>query len=483
MYISGIPTYSPYINSVYRPYITSDYSPVVANIKAIIDAQTAAILQPVDGLHQASSSYDIKISSYGQIQSDLAVLEATAQNLSGPNAFSRYSAKSTNPAIFTSYTQGSAIPGVYNVQVSRLAQGETLVSATQHTPMTIGSELPATVTFKFKNGDRKNVIINSNGPDGLSGIAASINRANIGISASVVSDGADLRLMLQGSSGASNAFNIEVSGNDTISHLLFYADGAANNAMSQTVTAQDSLASVNGTPFNGNSNVLAGIAGGLTVNLKGVGTANVAVSSDLSQISYAVQSFVDAYNIAQSDIATYLSKELSGDKTLPMVSGQLSSDLGSSNGQLSQIGITRNQDGTLSFNTQAFQDAYSRNPQVVAHLFTDNGNGLADQIAKQLHSVIQPSGDISSTINQLLQKIKNNQQTESNLQDSAFQNIENSAHYYVQLLAGMIVKQIMDQFLQSTRQQSNQSSTSPTSNNQLPGSLFAIPATLNFQLP
>lgn len=480
MTISGIPAY--------RPYITPDYSSVVAKIITTLDSQTAATLQPAEALRQSSTSYDIKISNYGQIQSDLAVLESAAQTLSGSNAFSRYSAKSTNPSIFTSYAQGSVLPGVYNVEVSQLAQGQTLVSAAQRDPsMTIGSDLPATVTFSFSSG--KNINLNINTPDSLPAIAADINQANIGVSAQVISDASGYRLMLNGASGASNAFSIAVSGNEAVSHLLSYSDGTNDSLMSKTMAAQDSQGTVNGTPINGNSNVLTDIAGGVTLNLKGVGLATVAVSPDLSQISNAVKSFVDAYNTAQSDIATNMTGVLSGDKTLSAVSGQLSSDLaarqalpdGSSNSSLAQIGITQGKDGTLSFDTQAFQDAYSRNPDAVAHLFTDNGRGLADQIATQIHDVIQPDGNISSTINELLLKMQKNQQTESNLQDTAMQNLQYSAHEYAQQLSILIVKQIMDYFLQYTQQQSSQYQTPLYSGNQQPNSLFT-PSTQSFQL-
>lgn len=477
MYISG--------NPAYKPYTTPDYSPLVAKIIATLDSQTAAILQPVDALRLSSTSYDIKISNYGQIQSDLAVLESAAQTLSGSNAFSRYSAKSTDPAIFTSYAQGSAIPGVYNVEVSRLAQGETLVSAAQHDPsMTIGSDHPAAVTFAFKNGD--SITLDIKTTNSLSAIAAGINQANIGVSAQVISDNSGFRLMLNGSSGASNAFSIGVSGNDAISQLLSYSDGTADSGMSKTMAAQDSLVSVNGTAINGSSNILTGIAGGVTLNLKGVGLTTVAVSPDLSQISAAVQSFVDAYNTAQSDIGTSVTGVLSGDKALSAVSVQLSSDLAAPQtlpgglSLLAQIGITPGKDGTLSFNTQVFQDAYSQNPDGVAHLFTDNGNGLADQIAKQISDVIQPSGDISSTISQLLLKIQKNQQTESNLQDNASQNLQYSAHEYAQQLAMVMVKQIMDYFLQFTQQQSKLPGAPISSDNQLPNSLLTT-SPLGFQ--
>lgn len=451
MLVSGIPAY--------RPYLTTDYSPVVTKIINTLNSQTAAILKPVDALRQSSSSYDIKISSYGQIQSDLFVLESAARTLSGANAFSRYSAKSTNPAVLSSYAQGSTMPGMYKVEVSQLAQGETLVSAAQHA-ITTGSSQPATVTFTFSNGD--NVSLSINAPDSLPVIAATINQARIGVSASVISDDSGFRLMLNGTSGASNAFHIGVNGNDAISHLLSYSDGAADSAMQQTMAAQDALGIVNDTRVNSSSNVLSGIAGGLTLNLKGVGSVTVAIATDLPQIGNAVQAFVDAYNIAQGDMAAYMTSELSGDRALFAVSGQLKADLatqqsdGSSSSLLTQIGITSNPDGTLSFDHQAFVNAYSQNPDAISRLFTDNGNGLADKIAWQIHDVIQPDGEIASTIDQLLQKIQTNQQMESRIEENAFQNLQYSAHQYAQQLAMMIIKQIMEQFLQYTQQQSPQ---------------------------
>lgn len=470
MTISGIPAY--------RPYITPDYSPVIAKIIATLDSQSAAMLQPAEGLRQASSSYDIQISSYGQIQSHLAVLESAAQSLSGSGAFSRYSAKSANPSAFTSYAQGGAQPGAYHIEVSQLAQGETLVSAAQQTP-NISNPQAAILTFSFGNGTIIN--LNLEAMDSLSAIARHINQARIGISAQVISDNSGFRLMLNGASGTANAFSIAVSGNEAIRHLLSYSAGTADNAMTQTIAAQDSMVRVSGTPISDSNNVFT--TGGITLYLKGVGAATVSVSPDLTRISDAVQLFVDAYNIAQSDIASNMAGLLSGDQTLSAIIGQLKSDLAArqsvqgGSSLLAQIGIKQEKDGALSFNTQAFRDAYALNPDGVARLFTDNGNGLADQIARQIHDVIQPNGDIPSTINELMLKIQKNQQTESNLQESAFQNLQYSAHQYAQQLSIMIIKHIMEYFLQFNPQQSNSYQTSLYS-----GAANSFTATMGLQL-
>ncbi|HXU94379.1 MAG TPA: flagellar filament capping protein FliD [Gallionella sp.] len=443
----------------------SAYQPYIDKISSQLDSQSAATQRSIDELHRLSASYEVKISDYGMIQNDLSNLQSAAQKISGIDAFSLYSAQSSDPAILTASAQKNASPGTYNVSVSQLAQGETLVSAAQQNPSAaIGNGTPSTIMFQFVNGARQSVTIDQ-GNNTLPGIAASINQANIGISASVAFNGSAFQLVLNGPSGSSNAFSIGVSGGEALTRLLSYSNGAPNNGMTQTMAAQDSLGSVNGTSFTGYSNVVTGVAGGLTLNLGTTGNATISVATDMAQITGAVQSFVDTFNRVQSDLAIYQKGELSDDRTLSAIGNQLSNGLqsggagsGQSAGALGQIGITRNQDGTLNFDAKVFQDAYSQNPSGVARLFTDNGKGLADLVSKQFQNVLQPSGSISSTIDQLLTKIQGNQQSESRIEYNSIQGLQSSAHQYAQQLAMMIVADIVNQFMQGASPQPNKTS-------------------------
>lgn len=460
----------------------SAYQPYIDKISSQLNSQSATAQQSIDELHRLSASYEVKISDYGMIQSDLSNLQSAAQKISGIDAFSLYSAQSTDPAILTAYAQKNASPGTYNIAVNQLAQSETLVSAAQQNPSAaIGSGSPSTITFQFANGANQSVSINR-GNNTLPGIAASINQADIGISASVAFNGSAFLLVLNGPTGSSNAFSIGVSGDEAIARLLSYSNGAPNNGMTQTMAAQDSQGSVNGTSFTGYSNVVTGVAGGLTLNLANTGNATIGIATDMAQITGAVQSFVDTFNRVQSDLAIYQTGELSDDRTLPAIGNQLSNGLQSGgsgsglSGAFEQIGITRNQDGTLTFDAKVFQDAYSQNPSGVARLFTDNGKGLADQISKQLQSVLQPSGGISSTIDQLLTKIQGNQQLESRIEYNSIQDLQSSAHQYAQQLAMMIVTDIVNQFMQGISLQPNKTSGMAVPAGQETGMSNAVPA-------
>lgn len=444
----------------------SAYTPYVNRITNYLDTQTAAAQQSIDELHRVSASYEVRISDYGMIQSGLSNLESAARKLSGPDAFSFYSAISTDTNTLTAYAQKNASPGTYDVTVSQLAQGETLASAAQSNPFSaIGSGSPATVVFQFANGSSRSVTIDQSN-NTLQGIAASINQADFGIFASVAYNGSAFQLLLRGPSGNSNAFNIGVSGEEAVARLLSYSNGAANNAMTQTMAAQDSQGSVDGTLFTGYSNVITGVAEGLTLNLSRTGQAAITVAIDMAQTANAVQSFVDAYNRSQNDLAMYRTGELPDDQMMAEISNRLTAGLNTaqpaSDMSLEQIGITRNQDGTLAFDAMVFQGAYSRNPAGVAHLFTGNGNGLADQVSAQLQNALQPSGSISSTIDQLLSNIRGNQQMEKYIEDKAFRDLQYSAHHYAQQLAMIIVAHIVSQFMQdASSQPANHPGTTP----------------------
>lgn len=424
--------------------------PYISNIAGLLDSQTAAAQQSIDELRRISASYEVKISDYGMIQSGLSTLQSAAQKLSGTDAFSLYSAKSSDSGILTAYAQQNASAGAYRVEVSQLAQGETLVSAARPSLYSlIGSGAPSAVTFQFANGSSRSVTIDRSN-NTLPGIAAGINQAGIGISASVAFTGSAFQLVLNGPSGSSNAFNIGVSGEDDVARLLSYSNGGANNAMTQTMAAQDSQGSINGTPFAGHSNVVAGAAEGITLNLGKTGSAAITVATDMDRITGAVQSFVDAYNRVQGDLSMHRAGEPPGDRTAigNRLSDGLQPVMDAPYGSLEQIGITRNQDGTLTLDAGAFREAYSQNPAGVAHLFTGDGKGLADRISEHLQNVLQPGGSISSTIEQLLSKIRENQRMEDHIEDKSFRDLQHSAHQYAQQLAMMIVAQIVSQFMQ-----------------------------------
>lgn len=436
----------------------STSNPYTASVAAAFYQPLATTNQSLANLTQSSASYQTQISDYGQVQAALSTLQTSAKTLSGPDAFSPRVASSSTPGIVTASADPGSANGAYNVQVSQIAQGETLVSAAQSSSTaSIGSGSATTVTFNFANGATRNISIGSYN-NSLSGIASTINSAGIGISASTSQSGAGSQLALTGPTGASNAFTITVVGDSAISNLLSHPPLAPNTGMVQTVAAQDSQSSVNGSQVTSSGNSVAHSGHGITLNLNAQGSATVTVSPDAARITNTVQSFVDAYNQVQTTIDKFRSTDLAGDNTLVTVKNQLAAAINTQgqSGSLGQIGITINGNGTLSLDSRVFISALSSNPASVAAVFGNSGNGVADRVASQVQSFNQPGGAVDATVSSLKSQLQFTKQLQSSALSNASAMQQSLSLQFGQLSTMLRNANASDQFLMSQLYQSTQ---------------------------
>ncbi len=110
----------------------------------------------------------------------------------------------------------------------------------------------------------------------LAGVAATINAANIGVSAGVITDAAGARLsILSSSSGA--AGDLTISG--AVTGLNFH----------KAVTGADASLTVDGIPIDSATNTVAGVIPGVTLNLTGTssGAVTFGVAADTTQAASA----------------------------------------------------------------------------------------------------------------------------------------------------------------------------------------------------
>jgi len=220
--------------------------------------------------------------------------------------------------------------------------------------------------------------------DALSDIATKINNANAGVSASVINDG----------TGAT-PFRLSLSSkNSGVAGRLVFNGSGAGLSTTSLVDGQDA-AIVYGGNANGtggllatsSSNTLNSLVPGLSINLMGVGSTSVAVTGDTSKISDAVQNFVDSYNKVVNNIATATNYDannatnngvLFGNPTIQQVENALGNFITQSYSNagsyrnLSAVGITVGQDGTLTLDTDALNQALATDPTDVRALFTTN---------------------------------------------------------------------------------------------------------------
>lgn len=407
------------------------------DVNTLVSELILADSQPMNQLQQQQSGVQSKLSAYGQIQSALSSLQTTVTALTLGSAFSAEAATVTGTGVGATVT-GTPPTGSYAVTVSQLAQAQSAASAPLANASTVVGTGTLTIrlgtynatgnTFTPQSGSSPvNITINSSN-DTLGGIAAAINGASAGVTATVVTDNSGSRLALSSSNtGASNAFSLTVAdadGSNTnmtgLSQLAFdpTAQAGAGKNLTQTQAAQDAQYSVNGLGLTSSSNSITTAINGLTLNLTQAPAAGstlqaqVTVATDATSVTDSVSAFVKAYNslvtldqgLTAYNSSTHTASVLTGDLTTNQIGSQLSSVLGSqiSGGAagyswLANVGIDFNADGTLNLNSTKFANAMAANPNAVTQMFTavsgtGSQQGFATQLNNALTAMLSPTG-------------------------------------------------------------------------------------------
>lgn len=389
MDISGITS----LYSYYDPYGLSALGNLssLSSLNGINRTSSLSGLNGVSGLNglgalgQATS---VSVSSLGRTLNSLGDLQDAASRLALPGAFSSLAVSSSAAGIASGTAAEGTAKGSYGVTVSQLAQGQVLTSGPQATPYTtIGSGADTAVTFQFADG--RSASLNLTGSDNtLNGLADAVNRAGIGISASVESDASGYRLRLTGQTGASNAFTVSASGDETLAG--FFTNPPGGNGLLLTQQAQNAQGTVNGSAFTSSTNQIS-TADGLNLKLGATGSATLTVAQSPSQ-TQALEDFVTAYNSVQTGLGQlsqgYGGLGLGGQLLRSNLAASLTPGSGagsSSISRLADVGISANANGTLRFDQELFNGAIARDPEGVARLFaTGDGKGIAEQLLTRL---------------------------------------------------------------------------------------------------
>jgi flagellar hook-associated protein 2 len=399
---------------------------------------------PLVNLQKQVTGVQTEISAYGTLSSALATFQTAVQQLTLPSEFSNLSATSSNTSVLSASATVGATLGNYAINVTALAQAQSLATAGQTslttalssgTTVTNGSSAAgdgsATVTFNFgtnnSNGSftanpaQSSTSITLNSSDNtLSGIADAINGGNLGVTATIVNNGsatAPYQLVItSNSTGAAQAVQISVSGDSGLSSLLTYppATGTpAGTGPTQTVAAQNAALTINGIALSSASNTISSSVTGLTLNLTQTGTTTLNVANNTSTVQTNIDNFVSAYNTLQASIDT-LTKynpsgtngELIGDPTTlqiqsslqQIVSGALSGTGSSSITSLGDIGITVNVDGSLSVNDSTLSKALAANPTQFAGIFATAGTSTSSNLTYLVGGSATQSGSYAINV-------------------------------------------------------------------------------------
>lgn len=252
--------------------------------------------------------------------------------------------------------------------------------------------------------------------DTLASLAAKINSAGNGFTATIINDGSSFspnRLELTANqTGAIGQFTVD--------------DGGLGLGFSTQTKGQDALLKVgsnsSANPFfqSSSTNNFSAALPGLAVELNTVGItpAQVNVAADTSRIPGLLQAFVSNYNTVISQVATLTDfntatntpATLQGNGTALQIPSALSNlvnnsvfgPAGNSVQSFAALGLSVNQDGTLSLDSTVLAQQIAQSPTAVGNFFLDPTNGFAAKLKSAVNSFSDPTtGELTTQGNSL----------------------------------------------------------------------------------
>ncbi len=399
-------------NSANTSTSSSVSSDVYTKVNKIMQSQNTVAPK----LNAALSADQTMLSGLGQLQSALASFQTLAQALAGSGL--NLAATSSAANVLTATTSSKSVTGSYNITVNQLAQAQVLQSKTQSSAdaaITLGNASKISFEFgtssgsSFTAGSSTKTVDIPSGTNTLNGIATAINKANIGVTAKVISTDTGYALTLSSPTGAANSMRVTATGDTALQNLVNYNPAGSKN-LSQTTTAQDANLTINGVAFTSASNTTSTAIANITLKINAVGSSELVIAQGANQTAQNVSNLVDAYNALNDKLDALKTGDLKSDGSALRAQNQLKSLLSSSTSleALAAAGVTLQDNGKLSIDKSKLQSAISTDASSVSKLITNNGNGIADSLAKAIKSILSSDGSITkkvASVNQDITKI------------------------------------------------------------------------------
>lgn len=368
------------------------------DVKSIVSQLVALEKKPLDNLKLQAATVQTKISAFGQIKSLVSTLSDTLGKLTSVTGWNTVNATSSNSSAVSVSAIGGTLPTTFNVEVSVLAKAKATASAAV---LPVGGAIGAgTLTLTPMSGAAVDVAVTAT--DTVSDVASKINGANAGVTATVLNDASGERLLLRSkTTGLVGGFTLSVADDDSnnadalgLSRLVV---GTTN-----TTTATDAAATVNGIPVTSSTNTFATTVSGVTFSALQVTTApvEISISKNTTDIQKNIDAFVTAYNAINDvlneatkyDAATKGAGLLQGDSTALALQNSLRNAIQSvTTGssvftRLADVGITQQRGGNLSVDSTKLAAGLA-NTDELKNMFRSTGGGAADGIAVKIKAV------------------------------------------------------------------------------------------------
>jgi flagellar hook-associated protein 2 len=421
------------------------------DVKSIVSQLVAIEKQPLKTLQAKATVFQSQLSLYGTIKSQASTLGDAAALLAGTSGWNVQKASSSNSAAVSVTASASAAVAALSVSVGQLARAQSSASAAVAAGVAVG----AAGSLNIEMGSWSDAAVPVFTPAGtsippitiaagdtVSTIAANINAANAGLTATVLRDGANERLVLRSATtGEAAGFRLDTPADAGLAALGFtnpsdVGPGPAPIFVGQT--ALNAKVKINGVDVVSATNKMEDVIPGVTLQLNQVTTApaEITVAKDVDAITKNIQGFVDAYNALNKTLedatkytaATKSGGPLQGDATTVALQNTLrailgSTSVGSTFSRLSEVGIERQTDGSLKINATKLASAQQDLPNLKNLFAADNSstttNGFGLKVRDFARGLVSSDGSISNKSKALQGSISRNSKDQDRVSDRA----------------------------------------------------------------
>jgi flagellar hook-associated protein 2 len=344
-------------------------------------------------------------------------------------ASSSLAASVDNSSVASASAGSGVLAGTYSVHISSLgAQTNTISNSTLPTvadPSSGNISTSSAFTLTVNGTDYSLTPASNN----LNSLVAAINASGANVQATVVNVGGstspNYELSIQGTQYAPTTIQLNDGSQDLLSTL-----SPGGSYVTYQVNGQPS------TPATSTSRTLD-ISTGLTVTALATGTANVTVAQNASGVENALTSLVTSYNAAVDEVTKNRGQNggaLAGQSVLDGLSSTLltlANYSGSASGSiqnLTDIGLTFDQNGHLQFDASTFEAVAGTSlSNVMTFLGSVSGNtgflGAANTALTSITDptdgvIVQETNSLGKSITSLTSQISADQTYVNNLQTS-----------------------------------------------------------------
>jgi flagellar hook-associated protein 2 len=415
------------------------------NTTQLVSDLTEAAFQPKEsavGLRMTTT--EARISALASAKSALDTFSTALTELLKRSDYSGQPVSNDASIASVSLLNGGVPTGLpAQIEVLQLAAGQVL----QSSALSAGTDVAGTGTLTLTVGSTSTAITLASPANTLADLAAAINDADTGVTASIVTDQSGARLVLKGETGAPNAFTLTAEVDADTDLQRFVWDGTTGT-MARSQTAANAQIRIDNVDMSFASNVVTTAIPFVRIDLnRAAPGTKVTLATDQPTATMAdlVEEFASAYNNLKGALNSATASSatagtaglLSSDSGIREMSRRLQSlvsrELSDSGPYrtLSDLGVRTERDGTLSVDSDTLEAALAADPEAVTQMLNpslpDAGNpGIAGALKEVTDFLNGTDGPLASS-KAIYDKLKDS------LQDQLDKLSENRADYSTQL--------------------------------------------------